>query len=322
MNYSWNKALLAASAVAGLSFSTQALAADLTHQVLKSDGEVATYQFLPVQYDAAHEQVVQARKVLALSDFGTPASYQIPHSKLPAIRDQGQRGTCAYFATTGILETYYMAQSSANKSITLSEECLVDLRNWESDTATYTDSDKPAQRPDPNGDLPNSIVQTISKYGMPLAKSYGSVSCSYDGSNQNGNDVALTDYTSIFSSGASKAYGKGISFAVNMSPTIATIKALIAKNIPVEVGILVYNEYMNVSDWRFDATQDTDSNLAGGHAVQLVGYTSSGGKTIFTFKNSWGASWGTGGYGTMDDAILTHSWGYDPNFDFIVSTSN
>jgi C1A family cysteine protease len=321
MNHSLYRSLLATALLLTVwSWPTQSLAAtELTREVLKNNGEVTTYKFLPVEYHPEQAQVVQARMNAAKSTVAVPASYQIPHSKLPAIRDQGQRGTCAYFATTGLLETYYMAASTANANIRLSEECLVDVRNWESDTATYTGADKPAERPDPNGDLPASIVATITTYGMPLAKEYGAVSCVYDGSNQNGGSVTMTDYQALFSSGATKAYGKGMKFNMNAKPTIDQIKALLVKNIPVEIGILVYNEFMNGSDWRFNAQTDTDSNLAGGHAIILTGYTTSGASTIFTFKNSWGDGWGNQGYGTMDDKVLTNSWGYDPNFDFIVS---
>ncbi|MBI3885417.1 MAG: hypothetical protein HY302_06775, partial [Opitutae bacterium] len=39
-----------------------------------------------------------------------------------------------------------------------------------------------------------------------------------------------------------------------------------------------------------------------GHAVTLVGYQTATGRiedAVFVFKNSWGAEWGQGGYGTV-----------------------
>ncbi len=297
--------------------------ADSTASIVKADGSIGSYRLLPVHYDPAHAAQVLARlsgeSSRALDSL--PSQHQIPTQILPPIRDQGQRGTCAYFATVGILETYYMNHSSSFGSTRLSEECLVDVRNWMVDNSSaYTGDDKPDERPDPNGDLPQSIIKTIAYYGVPEAKSYGpSLSCVYDGNNQAGGDVSMNDYVSIFSTGSSSAFGKNLRFNFNQAPTIDTVRALIAANIPVEIGILVYNEYMYGSDWRFNPKQDTDENIAGGHAIMLTGYTTSAGKTIFTFKNSWGASWGTSGFGTLDDALVVKSWSYDPSFDMTVS---
>jgi hypothetical protein len=190
------------------------------------------------------------------------------------------------------------------------------------DSADYAGADKPDVRPDPNGDLPQSIIQTISQFGVPEAKAYGeTLSCEYNGFNENGLDLSLDDYTKIFSSGGSVAYGKSLKFNYDQKPTIESVKALIAANIPVEVGVVVYNEYMYGSDWRFNAEIDTEDHIAGGHAIMLTGYTTSNGKTIFTFKNSWGTTWGNAGYGTMDDGLVLNSWGYDPSFDMAVSVA-
>lgn len=292
-----------------------------TAQVQRNDGSLATYKLLPVHHDPAHAAVVQARHSdAALKSLSLPASYQIPTAKLPAIRDQGMRGTCAYFATVGLLETYYMTQ---NKNAKISEECLVDLRNWESDESSYTEADKPDYRPDPNGDLPASIIQTVAAYGVPEANSYSNgVRCAYDGNNTDGGSVALKDYQDVFSgvvSVPSAAYGKGLAFNQNTAPTIDSVKALIAANIPVEVGVILYNEMMYQIDWKYNPKTDTDRNIAGGHAIILTGYTTQNGKTTFTFKNSWSSSWGRGGYGTMDDGLVMNAWGYDPAFDFTTS---
>lgn len=307
--------------VTGAAISASAAEPSPGRQVIKNDGSVSWYRLLPVHHDPGHAAVVAKRLANAKWDSTPlPASYQISTANLPPIRDQGQRGTCAYFATVGIIETYYQAQSSSKTAPTLSEECLVDVRNWMVDQGTsYAGDDAPDQRPDPNGDLPFSIVKTVTEDGVPLAQKFSStVDCTYNGDNTNGGDVALTDYlAAVGKSGA--AFAKGAKFDQNSAPTVDAIKALIASNVPVEVGIIVYNEYMNETDWRFDASQDTEDNIAGGHAIQLTGYTTQNGKTIFTFKNSWGATWGNSGFGTIDDAILTNSWGFESGLDFTVA---
>jgi hypothetical protein len=293
------------------------------HAVIKSDGTVAQYRFLSVHHDPAHAAIVARRLAsVAPEAAAIPAQYQIPTSALPAVRDQGSRGTCAYFATVGVLETYYLARIPSKAGLTLSEECLADVRNWMFDQgSTYTGSDAPTQRPDPNGDLPVSIIRTIEADGVPPAEKFSpALDCTYNGSDTNGADISLTDYLGLFTGpDASTAYGKGLSFDQSTAPTLQRVKALIASNVPVEVGIVVYDEFMSEVDWRFDPTQDVANDVDGGHAILLTGYQVENGKTIFTFKNSWGATWGNAGYGTVDDGVLTNSWGYDPTLDFITS---
>jgi C1A family cysteine protease len=267
---------------------------------------------------------IAARQAAALGmESALPSKYEIPHPLLPVVRDQGQRGTCAYFATVGLLETYSMADSAANAGITLSEECLVDVRDWMADQGSkYTGDDQPGVRPDPNGDYPTSIVKTVVRNGVPKAVKYSAaVDCTYNGDNSNGTDLPLENYLSAFSDSSqpSQAYGKGLKFDENTQPTIEQVKALIARNIPVEVGVVVYEEFMNGSDWRYDPKHDNSSSIVGGHAIQLTGYKTQGKKTIFTFKNSWKDSWGNRGFGTLDDGLLLNSWGYDPSYDFTVS---
>jgi hypothetical protein len=316
-----------ALSVAFLSLSASAADQVSSHIVVKSDGSVGRYVLLPVHYDPSHASAVESRlnraASLRSSAPSLPAQYQISTSALPPVRDQGERGTCAYFATVGVLETYYLAKSPANLGLNLSEECLVDVRDWMSDQgASYKGADDPSSRPDPDGDLPNSIIMTVIKDGVPTSSQFSStVNCVYDGTNVNGTDLSLTDYLSTFTqvSGASLAYGKGLNFDQNVAPTIDAVKAAIAANHPVEVGIIVYNEFMNEVDWRFDPTTDVSSDIAGGHAIMLTGYKVENGKTIFTFKNSWGATWGNAGYGTLDDGVLTNAWAFEPSFDFAVT---
>jgi hypothetical protein len=189
------------------------------------------------------------------------------------------------------------------------------------DAREYQGSDKPSKRPDPNGDMPKAIIETITHYGIPEAKQYDPTNCTYDGGNLDGADVSLDDYLKITSGDtpASLPFGKNLAFNESL-PSIDAIKAMIAKNIPVEVGLVVYNEFREgEADWRYDPKVDTDDQIAGGHATVLVGYRTENGKTIFTFKNSWGDDWGNSGYGTIDDSLLIHSWHQDSTNDLMVT---
>lgn len=313
-----------------LFISTNGFAIEPVIQVKKVDGRISEYKLLPVKHDPSHAQTVKNRLMSKKRSVANlPSNYSISKSKLPSIRDQGLRGTCAYFATAGLIETYYMAQDAKKyKGINLSEECLVDLRNWMYETVSYTGTDKPTDRPDPNGDYPTLIIQTVKKYGIPAEKNYSNgLSCIYDGTNQAGGSVSVSSYSEIFSSAfvtsPSTSFAKGFTFDETTSPTIDRLKELISNNIPVEVGVLVYNRYVDPyqgsSDWAYDPNLDTEKEIAGAHAIQLVGYKTTGTKTTFTFKNSWDTSWGNLGYGTIDDALLTHSWSYDASLDFAAS---
>jgi C1A family cysteine protease len=292
--------------------------------VVKANGSVSRYRLLPVHHDPDHATIVSQRlQESSRKHLDLPPEYQISKDSLPVMRDQGERGTCTYFATVGVIESYYLAKSSSNKGLTLSEECLTDVRDWMFDQGTqYKGEDQPGARPDPDGDYPSSIIKTITRNGVPLGVKYSDrVNCAYDGTDSDGVALSLTDYLSTFSSTSTptQAFAKGLRFDFNTTPSLDQIKASIVANHPVEIGLVVYTEYMSQVDWRFDPKADIDSNISGGHAVMLTGYKTANNKTVFTFKNSWGENWGAAGYGTLDDQIITHSWGFDPNYDFILS---
>lgn len=115
-------------------------------EVSRKDGASGYYRFLSVHPNPARAQSVGNRFATLNQDL--PLNYQIPPGKIPYVRDQGQRGTCAFFATVGILEAYYLRHPPLSR-LKLSEECLTDARNWMFDQSyNYTGEDAPAQRPD------------------------------------------------------------------------------------------------------------------------------------------------------------------------------
>lgn len=285
-------------------------------EVTHTDGSVARYSLLPVRLDPSHTKEVEERISHSMAVSDLPDAHQIPENLLSPIRDQGDRNSCSYFMTLGLLETHYLTQSPSNQGIELSAECLTDLRDWMFETASYTGSDKPDARPDPDGDDPAQIALTLNNEGVPLAKSYKEAQCKYERYWTSGHPVSEQSYQSIFANGESSVYGKDVKYVMDTQPTIEAIKAMLAKNIPVGVSIVVYAGYSHMQTWNYTSQANSpDGDIVGGHAVMLVGYKTENGSTSFTFRNSWG-KWGLhGGYGTMNEGLLEHSWSVEPDYD-------
>jgi uncharacterized protein YvpB len=73
--------------------------------------------------------------------------------------------------------------------------------------------------------------------------------------------------------------------------------------VPIAIGI-AWPNYRTLRTGFLDGQKPVTGS---GHAVTLVGYTSASGRledTVFIFKNSYGAEWGQGGYGTVTYAYL------------------
>lgn len=78
---------------------------------------------------------------------------------------------------------------------------------------------------------------------------------------------------------------------------IDDLKCALAENLPVVIGIKVYQSFegKQASSTGIIPMPDTDNELCyGGHAVLVVGYDDS--KNQLIVRNSWGASWGDKGY--------------------------
>jgi C1A family cysteine protease len=78
-----------------------------------------------------------------------------------------------------------------------------------------------------------------------------------------------------------------------------TIKTALNLSFPVVFGISVYESFEteDVSKTGIVPMPDDNEKLLGGHAIVLVGYDCE--KRLFTFRNSWGESWGDKGYGYL-----------------------
>lgn len=66
----------------------------------------------------------------------------------------------------------------------------------------------------------------------------------------------------------------------------------LATNGPSEVAFTVFRDFMS---YKSGVYKPTTSDVAGGHAVKLIGYGNEGGEDYYLCANSWGGAWGDSG---------------------------
>lgn len=92
---------------------------------------------------------------------------------------------------------------------------------------------------------------------------------------------------------------------------INAIKNALVNYGPVEVGMAVYYDFFSYSGGIY---YHTTNNLAGYHAVAIIGYGSEDGVSYWIVKNSWGSDWGENGYFRimMNDSMIDQWFAFAP----------
>lgn len=178
-------------------------------------------------------------------------------SELQPIRDQGNQGTC-------------MAQSVAAMK-EWQEKVDVDFNGYMSPQFIYNLRENYGGE----GMTPRDAMKILNKIGIVPEKiyPYGKIE---------NLDLENLDPGLLFTASKYKIAAYSRIMTVD-----ATKKALLA-NGPCCAAFPVFNPY-SMEFWKPDATNKT---LLGGHAVTIVGWTADS----FIIRNSWGSSWGDGGY--------------------------
>ncbi len=97
--------------------------------------------------------------------------------------------------------------------------------------------------------------------------------------------------------------------------TLANIRAFLAAGFPSMFGFPVYDEYYELLDGGLIAFPGEKSTYYGGHANVVVGYDDNlkvgKDKGALLVRNSWGTTWGNGGYGWMSYRYVTEGLAQD-----------
>ena len=209
----------------------------------------------------------------------------------PAVRDQGQIGSCTAFCGAEVDEILYYYKTGSWPGIVspafiyYCERVLINKQSIGTDAGAYM----------------VNIPQALQKYGACLESSY-----SYPSSSTS---IAYktAPSSSALTEGLSYVIGqKSSSYAMVNAGDTAAVKNLLRNNVPVMMGFNVYDtrsytifEGLNTKSYTYNPLTKTGSlvsgaKLLGGHAVPIIGYDET--KQAFLCQNSWGTLWGNKGF--------------------------
>lgn len=81
--------------------------------------------------------------------------------------------------------------------------------------------------------------------------------------------------------------------SIRQSQGVEQIKSEIVANGPVEGAFTVYSDFFN---YQSGVYTPTSTDVAGGHAIKVLGYGTENGTPYWLAANSWGPSWGMSGF--------------------------
>jgi len=245
------------------------------------------------------EMMAEAAALMAPAPFAAELAAALPNSvshikMMPAIRAQGQRGTCVAFAMTAVHEFYRITSGNAQD---LSEQFL------------YEETKRIDGSPNACGTWQVKAAQVLGRLGecREAIWSYNpNLPC-----NSNGVEPP--------SARADAALFKIQPIVLNPKDVNA-IKGALAGGSAVGFSIPVYNSWYQSAETRRSGRitmriggEPSDS----GHAMCLVGYQddeASPGGGYFILRNSWNTSWGSecpygAGYGTIPyQYLINDNW--------------
>ena len=234
----------------------------------------------------SHSDIIRAAKHGPTPDLPDPkdipagsvfASKKIPvafslKEKQSPVQIQGKRGTCTAFCMASLAEYFYMLE--AKKHIDLSEEfAFFYTKKYDKADYRYTGS----------GAYPRSACKALHKKGICTERLLPY---------QNRAKEDVWKNIRISSKAKKEAKDFCISSYAKVVVQVADIqKAVFSSKAPVMLSLYLYDNYKTIGKnglW----PRKKKAKKIGGHSMLVTGWN----KNAFECKNSWGESWGSGGY--------------------------
>lgn len=251
-------------------------------------------QTAPAMPEAAYESLLAAP--LWQAPASQPEAVDLRAGFLTP-KSQGNRNVCSVFATTGLAE--YLVAARYGDRRELSKEALFNQ-------AKFDFTGKPELQAYKSESGLAGYVAVLALQGGVIAETDWPFMPSYK--NPSPKPPVTDPEVSPKPEGIA---GKTLPY--KFSPTVIRrdqIKYFLAKERrPVVMNMMLYISGMDKKTGRLN--EPTDAQRAacaekgadcGGHVILLTGYDPKTGD--YTFRNSWGAQWGEGGYGRMSEKYL------------------
>ena len=250
----------------------------------------ADYELVPKYSPEAFKQQV-GEQSLATS------SVSVLSLTTPAVRDQGQIGSCTAFCGSEAYEILYFYKHGAFPTVRSPAFLYYEERvSIEHERATAD-----------NGATMVNIDQELSTYGV----------CSETLMPYPSGDRTTAYKTPPTSAAISDALNYKIkSYTLINTGDTAAVKNCIRNHVPVMMGLNVYDntstyqyfENLNTTSYTYNPLTSTGALakgvvLLGGHATPIVGYDDT--KQAFLVQNSWGTSWGLHGFYYMPYSVFS-----------------
>lgn len=203
-------------------------------------------------------------------------------AQMPAVYDQGQTGSCTGNSIAGLV---HYQEIREGKAATLIPSRLFIYYNERMMEGT-TDDDAGAAIRDG--------IKSLANYGF----------CN--------EDLWPFEPSMLKTRPPGRAYMQAnrnkVSKYMRVEQNLNALKHCLAAGHPIVVGITLYESFQTqaMETTGRGTMPKAGEAVDGGHAVLIVGYNDL--DQTFEFRNSWGASWGDGGYFTLPYAYVT-----DPN---------
>lgn len=239
-----------------------------------------------------------------------PEEVDLKDAQTP-VKDQANRGSCAYFTTTALFEQAFKKYFPDHHDINLSEEYLIFANKALDKVNTREDASY----------LPRNI-QTMKTRGLhreesvPYSHSWfesGMPCASYE-DDTTAPEFCRSHFGPDPAVQAALIPSDRYDVQVRSLRSIRDVQENLAAGFAVTISVPVNQNGWNGDGGLVTHSQEledqcqVEADLCGGHTVLLTGYNEK--DQVFYFKNSWGTGWGVKGYGRMPyDFVKNWSYG-------------
>lgn len=205
---------------------------------------------------------------------------------LKPVKNQGSCGSCVAFSTIATLE----AQIAISTGVSWSHPAY-------STEALFSCGGGSCE----GGWIPESALEYLQSRGVP------DEACMPNTSSSTGIDTTCSDRCSDWQT--RNYHILGYTNPTNGGGDVDTVKAALKKG-PLVTTMKVYEDFLS---YKSGVYAHKSGSLLGGHAVSLVGFDDA--KRAWLVQNSWGSSWGDGGFIWIswddDSGVGSETWGFD-----------